>query len=84
MMDVTKLGLLCDGHLTETPVESVYSSVVSLRSLRLVSFLSVLNQLELWGADIGNAYLKAKTKEKLCIIAGPEFGRQRRTCTQDQ
>uniref|UniRef100_A0A7S2YRE1 Reverse transcriptase Ty1/copia-type domain-containing protein n=1 Tax=Entomoneis paludosa TaxID=265537 RepID=A0A7S2YRE1_9STRA len=60
--------------MTGEPVESVYSSVVSLRSLRIVSFLSVLNQLELWGADIGNAYLEAKTKEKLFIIAGDKFG----------
>jgi hypothetical protein len=27
----------------------------------------------LWGADIGNAYLKAQTKEKVFIVAGPEF-----------
>ena len=35
--------------------------------------LSELNQLELWGTDIGNAYLEAHTKEKLFIVAGPEF-----------
>ena len=28
---------------------------------------------ELWAADIGNAYLEATTKEKLFIVAGPEF-----------
>jgi hypothetical protein len=69
-----KARLVVDGHLTETPAESVYSSVVSLRSLRLVTFLAVHNQLELWGADIGNAYLEAETKEKLYIVAGEEFG----------
>ena len=31
------------------------------------------HQLELWGADMGNAYLKAYTHEKLFIIAGAEF-----------
>ncbi|KAL7568550.1 hypothetical protein ACA910_002662 [Epithemia clementina (nom. ined.)] len=35
--------------------------------------LAKLNDLELWGADIGNAYLEAFTDEKLYIIAGPEF-----------
>ncbi|MEE4662268.1 MAG: reverse transcriptase domain-containing protein, partial [Halieaceae bacterium] len=69
-----KARLVAAGNLTAEPVESVYSGVVSLRSLRLIAFLAELNQLELWGADIGNAYLKAKTKEKLYIIAGPEFG----------
>ena len=29
-----------------------------------------LNPLELWGADIGNAYLRAKTREKVYIIGG--------------
>ena len=49
------------------------TGVVSLRSLRMVVFLSQLNDLEIWGADVGNAYLEAYTDEKLCIIAGPEF-----------
>ena len=62
-----------DEHLTKEPGESIYSGVVSLRSLRMVVFLSQLNNLEIWGADIGNAYPEAYTDEKLCIIAVPEF-----------
>ena len=68
-----KARLVADGHLTKEPVESIYSGVVSLRSLRMVVFLSQLNDLEIWGADVGNAYLEAYTDEKLCTIAGPEF-----------
>ena len=68
-----KARLVADGHLTPEPVESIYSGVVSLRNLKLVIFLGKLNNLELWGADIGNAYLEAPTEEKLYIIAGPEF-----------
>ena len=68
-----KARLVADGHLTKEPVESIYSGVVSLRSLRMLVFLSQLNNLEIWGADVGNAYLEAYTDEKLCIIAGPEF-----------
>jgi hypothetical protein len=30
--------------------------------------------LELWGTNVGNAYLEAKTKEKVYIVGGPEFG----------
>ena len=67
-----KARLVADGHLSEEPVESISSGVVSLRSLRMVVFLSQLNNLEIWGADVGNAYLEAYTDEKLCIIAGPE------------
>ena len=68
-----KARLVADGHLTKEPVESIHSGVVSLRSLRMVVFLSQLNDLEIWGADVGNAYLEAYTDQKLCIIAGPEF-----------
>ena len=60
-----KARLVADGHLTPEPVESIYSGVVSLRNLKLVIFLGKLNDLELWGADIGNAYLEAPTEEKL-------------------
>ena len=68
-----KARLVADGHLTPETVESIYSGVVSLRNLKLVIFLGKLNNLELWGADIGNAYLEAPTEENLYIVAGPEF-----------
>ena len=35
-------------------------------------FLAELNHPQLWGADVGNAYFQALTKEKLCIVAGQE------------
>ena len=68
-----KARLVADGHLTPEPVESIYSGVVSLRYLKLSIFLGKLNHLELWGEDIGNAYLEVPTEEKLYIVAGPEF-----------
>ena len=36
-------------------------------------FLAELNGLQLWGADFSNANLQTLTKEKLYIVAGPEF-----------
>ncbi len=71
-----KSRLVADGHLTDVPVESVYSGVVSLRGLRLMIFLAELNGLDAWATDIGNAYVEAKTEEKCYIIAGREFGDQ--------
>ena len=52
----------------------VYLGVVSLRGLRIVLFLVELNGLDTCATDIGNAYLEAHTKEKVCFIAGSEFG----------
>ena len=69
-----KARLVAGGHLTDVPVDSVYSGVVSLRSLRIVIFLAELNGLDIWQGDIGNAYLEAVTQEKIYIVAGPEFG----------
>ena len=66
--------MVSDGHLTDIPLESVYSGVFILRVIQIVLFLSELNGLDTCAADIGNAYLEAHTKEKVCFIAGSEFG----------
>jgi hypothetical protein len=58
-----KAWMVADGHLTDIPLESVYSGVVSLRGLQIITFLSELNGLDLWATDIGNAYLEAFTME---------------------
>ena len=55
-------------------MESVYSGVVSLWGIRLLVFLAELNGLQAWATDISSAYLQARMKEKLYLIAGPEFG----------
>jgi hypothetical protein len=69
-----KARMVADGHLTDIPLESIYSGVISLHGLRIVTFLSELNGLDLWATDIGNAYLEAFTMEQNYIVAGPEFG----------
>jgi Reverse transcriptase (RNA-dependent DNA polymerase) len=69
-----KARLIAGGHPTDQNTESFYSSVVSLCGIRLVVNLAELDGLDLWGADVENAYLEAKTKEKVYIVGGPEFG----------
>ena len=68
-----KARLVAGGHLTDVPLESVYSGVVTLRGFRFIVFMGELYEYELWATDIGNAYLESFTREKVYIIAGPEF-----------
>ena len=60
--------------MTQAPNEDTYSSVVSIKAMKICMFLAELNGLKIMAGDVGNAYLEAKTKEKVYIIAGPEFG----------
>ena len=69
-----KARFVAGGHRTDIPDDSVYSGVVSLLGIRAVTLIAELNDLELWGTDIGNAYLQSYTKEKVAFIAGDEFG----------
>ena len=69
-----KARFVANGNMTSVPLESVYSSVVSLRGVRLVAFIAELNGMELWGTDITLAYIQSYTKEKCYFIAGAEFG----------
>ena len=66
--------MVAGGHLTDTPLDSVYSGVVSLRSVRMTTFLAEHNEMDRWATGIGNAYLEAYTSEKVCIITRAEFG----------
>jgi hypothetical protein len=66
--------------MTDIPLESVYSGVVTLKGLRIIMFLAKLNGLDIWATDVGNAYLEAKTQEKVYIIAGPSSENWKDTC----
>ena len=69
-----KAQLVARRNRTETPVSLTYSSVVSRESVRITFLMAVLNKIDIFMFEIGNAYLNAKIIEKLYIYAGPEFG----------
>jgi Reverse transcriptase (RNA-dependent DNA polymerase) len=75
-MDLThKARLVANGHETEVPTESTYSTVVTRDSVRLAFMLAALNGLDVLSGDVQNAYINAESKENLYIKeAGPEFG----------
>jgi Reverse transcriptase (RNA-dependent DNA polymerase) len=69
-----KARLVANGNETETPAALTYSSVVSRDSIRIALLVASLNQLDVLACDIQNAYSMADCREKIYIIAGPEFG----------
>ncbi len=64
---------LAGGHMNDPPSSITYSSVVSRDSMRIALLLAALNDIDLLATIIGNAYLNASPREKVCTAAGPEF-----------
>jgi Reverse transcriptase (RNA-dependent DNA polymerase) len=74
-MDFTrKVRWVLDGHLTPNPIGSTYAGVVSRESVRIAFTYAALNGVDVFAADIRNAYLQAPSSQKDFIICGPEFG----------
>ena len=68
------------GNWTEAPDTDVYSGVVSIESVRILFFISQLQELQTCAADVGSAFLHGYTKELIYTIAGPEFGPEIEGC----
>ena len=60
--------------MTKAPNVSTYASVVSRETVRIALTYAALNDLEVKGADIQNAFLAAPCEEKIYTRLGPEFG----------
>ena len=74
-MDFTrKARFVAGGHMTDTPTNLTYASVVARDSVRLAFLIAALNDIDILAGDIGNAYLQAYTKEKVHTVCGLEFG----------
>ncbi len=56
--------------------QDFFSGVFNLDTICLGFFLADVFQLLTCAKEIGNAFLYAKTKEKMYVIAGPGFGHQ--------
>ena len=74
-MDFTrKARWVLNGHKTPDPIGSTYAGVVSRESVCIALTYAALNDLDVFAADIRNAYLQASSSQKDYIICGPEFG----------
>ncbi len=65
-MDFTrKARFVAGGHTTDTPGLITYLSVVLRNSVQLAFLIAGLNELDVLAADVTNAYLNAKCREKI-------------------
>ena len=70
-----KARLVAGGHRApEVPENEIYSGVVSIETIRVAFVLAAMNNLEVCAADVSTAFLYGKTREKVYVIAGEEFG----------
>jgi hypothetical protein len=68
-----KSCFVAGGHRTDPQIGSIYSGVVSLEGIQIVTLLAEMNNMKLWATDVGKTYLESDTEEKVCFIAGPKF-----------
>jgi hypothetical protein len=65
-----KARYCADGHRTGGPASVTYSTVVSSDSVHILLVIAALNELDILGAGVQNAFLTAPNKEKCWMIAG--------------
>ena len=74
-MDFTwKARLVANEAKTRDLTTSTYAGVVSKEMIHIALTYASLNGLDLFAADIKNAYLQAPMSEKYWTCCGPEFG----------
>ena len=64
---------MASGNMNGPNINTYYSSVISLCSMRTVVFLSELNNIETSNGEISKDYLTERTTEKIIFNAGPDF-----------
>ena len=72
---------VAEGNTTNLTAESTYAGVVSLESVQIAFTLSALNDLDIFAADIQNAYLNAPCGENIIFTCGAEFGSDHKSKT---
>ena len=69
-----KARLVVGGHAMKAPATLTYASVVYQETLQIALLLAALNNIDIWAADVLNAYIPAPYREKIGTTLGQEFG----------
>ena len=67
-----------EGYRTSTPPGVTYSSVVRKDSVRILLMIAALNDIDVLGADVKNAFLNAPCKEKVWVESRTRIWRRSR------
>ena len=74
-MELTrKTHFVAGGHLTSSPTEATYASVVSRVSVCIAFILAALNNLDILAGEIGNTYLNEPTTENIFYHSNDAWG----------
>ncbi|KAL3786440.1 hypothetical protein HJC23_011021 [Cyclotella cryptica] len=69
-----KARLVAGGHATKAPATLTYASIVSRETVQIALLVAVLNDVDVWAADVLNAYITVPCREKIWTTLGKEFG----------
>jgi hypothetical protein len=72
-----KARFVAGRHKTDPPKDSMYSSAVLRDTVRLFFLIAVLNDVNILTCDVQNAYVNAKSKEKVWFESGDKMGQHK-------
>ena len=73
-----KARLVVGGHnMTKAPATITYASIVSCEMVRLAPLIAILNNVDIWTADVLCTYITTPCQDKILITLGREFGAER-------
>ena len=73
-----KARFVADSHEVSTPPSTSHSTVTLRDSAGIPLLVAALNDSDVLGCNVQNAFLSADNLEKHCLIAGDEFGHEER------
>ncbi|KAL7476422.1 hypothetical protein ACHAW6_005712 [Cyclotella cf. meneghiniana] len=69
-----KALLVARGHMTKAPKTLTYASIMSQETIRIALLVAVLNDIDIWAADILNDWITMPCNKKIWTTLGKEFG----------
>ncbi len=65
-----KVRLVARGHMTRAPATLTYASILLQETMWIALLMAVLNNVDIWAADVLNAYITAPCRKKIWTTLG--------------